>query len=125
MRRLALIVLLLAAAPAAQAEELNFARPDGFEIVTDKEHFLRLITGKALTRLGIRLSVDPRGDITGRAFGRSVSGNWDWNRGYFCRDLNYGAEPLEFNCQMVKVRGNTLRFISDRGQGIYADLRLR
>ena len=37
----------------------------------------------------------------------------------------YGNRDLGPNCQAVKVRGNTLRFISDRGEGIYADLKLR
>lgn len=117
MRRFLLALVFCMSAP--------FAHADGFDVVQDEEQFVKLIAGKALTRLGIRLNVDPQGRITGRAFGREVTGQWDWNGGYFCRDLNYGEDPLEFNCQMVKVRGNTVRFISDRGEGIYADLRLR
>ena len=117
MRHIVLALLLCFSAPMALA--------DDFAQVTDEEQFVRLIAGKALTRLGIRLEVDPSGGIRGKAFGRDVTGEWDWNGGYFCRDLNYGDDPLEFNCQMVKVKGNTLRFISDRGEGIYADLRLR
>ena len=117
MRRFLLARVFCLSAPLASA--------DGFAQVTDEGQFVNLIAGKALTRLGITLNVDPQGRITGRAFGREVTGQWDWNGGYFCRDLNYGEDPLEFNCQMVKVRGNTVRFISDRGEGIYADLRLR
>jgi hypothetical protein len=61
----------------------------------------------------------------GRAFGTPVTGAWDWNNGYFCRDLFFGEDDLGFNCQLVQVNGETLRFTSDQGQGIYADLTLR
>jgi hypothetical protein len=36
-----------------------------------------------------------------------------------------GEDDLGFNCQLVQVNGETLRFTSDQGQGIYADLTLR
>ncbi|MEM9318626.1 MAG: dihydrodipicolinate reductase [Pseudomonadota bacterium] len=96
-----------------------------FTVVSDREQFLSLITGRELTRMGIRLEVSPGGEISGRAFGTPVTGAWDWNGNYFCRDLYYGEEDLGPNCQQVAVNGNTLRFTSDRGTGRYADLRLR
>ncbi|KMW58682.1 hypothetical protein AIOL_003661 [Candidatus Rhodobacter oscarellae] len=84
-----------------------------------------LVTGKKLTRLGIKLSVTNNGRIQGRAFGKPVTGNWRWQNGAFCRDLYHGDTDLGPNCQLVKMRGNTVRFISDRGTGIYADFALR
>ena len=65
------------------------------------------------------------GEITGRAFGRPVTGDWAWQNGYFCRNLSFGTEPLEYNCQLVEEREGTLRFTADEGAGIYADLTLR
>ena len=53
------------------------------------------------------------------------SGDWNWNGGYFCRDLYLSGRELDMdNCQLVEVRGDTLRFTSDRGTGDSADLEL-
>lgn len=115
---IALVLLMfVSAAPQAQAE--------AFKVVNDRSTFVGLVEGRELRRLGIRLRVSDKGQIAGRAFGRPVTGNWQWSNGYFCRDLFYGEEPLGDNCQLVQVNGSTLRFTSDRGEGIYADLRLR
>ncbi len=108
-------VLILADAAAAE----------GFTPVTDQARFVSLVEGRELTRFGIRLTVEPDGDITGRAFGRPVKGDWAWQNGYFCRNLSFGTEPLEYNCQLVEEREGTLRFTADEGAGIYADLTLR
>jgi len=101
------------------------ALADGFQQITDKDTFVGLLNGKELTRMGIRLTVTPSGEIGGRAFGTEVYGNWEWNGGYFCRDLYYGERDLGPNCQMVQINGETMRFISDRGTGQFADLRLK
>ncbi len=114
--------LLLAAAVALGA---SAAQAEGFRTISDESTFLTVLQGKQLTRLGIKLDVSPSGRIAGRAFGKQVTGAWRWSNGFFCRDLTYGADPLEPNCQLVKVRGDTLRFIADRGAGMSADLRLR
>ncbi len=96
-----------------------------FQPVREQTKFIELVAGKQLTRFGIQLTVTPDGDIRGTAFGRQVSGQWQWSDGFFCRSLYYGDRDLGPNCQEVKVNGNTLRFTSDRGAGIYADLNLR
>jgi len=116
MAKIALAALIAAATTtAAQA----------FQTVRDEAVFLDLVEDKDLTRFGIRVQVKPSGEIRGRAFGRSVTGNWRWRDGYFCRSLYYGDRDLGPNCQEVKIDGNTIRFTSDRGDGIYADLELR
>ena len=111
------ILALIASADVAGAEAFN--------VVSSRDTFVSLVQGRELRRFGIRLTVSADGAITGRAFGTPVSGQWNWNDGYFCRDLFYGEEDLGFNCQLVQVNGETLRFTTDQGQGIYADLTLR
>lgn len=101
------------------------ASAEDFSVVESREEFISLINGRELTRIGIRLAVTEAGSIQGRAFGTPVSGAWNWDGGYFCRDLFYGETDLGPNCQQVKVRGNTIRFTSDYGTGDFADLRLR
>ncbi|PKQ13842.1 MAG: dihydrodipicolinate reductase [Alphaproteobacteria bacterium HGW-Alphaproteobacteria-1] len=96
-----------------------------FAPVTERDGFVSLISGRDLTRFGIRLTVTPDGQIRGRAFGRDVRGAWRWNGDFFCRDLYWGDMDLGPNCQAVRLKGDTIRFISDQGTGQFADLYLR
>ncbi|MEO1138817.1 MAG: dihydrodipicolinate reductase [Pseudomonadota bacterium] len=101
------------------------AMAEPFDQIKDRQDFVSVIENKKLTRFGINLTVTPTGQIAGRAFGRSVRGAWQWKSGYFCRDLYWGKRDLGPNCQAVKVQGETIRFISDRGTGEFADLVLK
>ena len=107
---------LIAPPRAAQAEE--------FRVVDSDARFISLIEGRELRRLGIRLTVTPTGEIQGRAFGGPVTGQWRWENGYFCRDLFWNDTDLGYNCQLVQENGPTLRFTSDQGAGMFADLTL-
>lgn len=100
------------------------AKADGFDHVQKKSEFVSLISGKDLARFGITLKVSPDGGIEGKAFGTPVTGAWKWSEGLFCRDLYFGTRDLGQNCQMVKRKGNTIRFIADAGKGDFADLRI-
>ncbi len=101
------------------------ATADTFVTVEDRAQFVQIISGRDLTRFGINVDVSPEGQISGRAFGYPVSGAWRWSGRYFCRDLYWGSDNLGQNCQVVRINGNTIRFISDRGTGEFADLTLR
>ena len=107
---------LIAGQRTAQAEE--------FRVVDSDTRFVALIEGRELRRLGIRLTVTPTGEIQGRAFGGPVTGQWRWENGYFCRDLFWNDTDLGYNCQLVQENGPTLRFTSDQGAGMFADLTL-
>ncbi|NHQ73229.1 dihydrodipicolinate reductase [Roseovarius gahaiensis] len=117
MRFLMMFCLSLALSAPAKAQ--------GFSQVSERQKFVSLVEGRKLTRFGIKLDVTGDGRIIGRAFGRPVTGAWNWRSGYFCRDLYWGDYAIGANCQAVKVQGETLRFISDRGAGQSADLQLR
>ena len=110
--------ILMSQAPApAMAEQ--------FVQVTDEARFLDLIEGRELRRFGIRLEVTPSGEIAGRGFGYRVTGDWEWRDAYFCRTMAYGNTEIPHNCQVVAVRGEEMRFVSDRGQGEFADFTLQ
>ena len=113
-RVLSAVLALTLATPALA----DFARVD------DRDHFMSLVEGRDLTRLGIKLNVGAS-EISGSAFGSPVKGAWTWRDGYFCRSLYWGGDNLGDNCQAVDVRGNTIRFTSDRGAGQSAELTLR
>lgn len=115
--------LVLAVAAAAVFADVPAAL--AFTKIDRAEEFVAAIGGKRLTRTGIQLTVSAGGEITGRAFGRPVSGDWTWRDGYFCRDLYWGNRELGYNCQMVQKDGTALRFTSDKGEGMFADLWLK
>ncbi len=128
MKRLLGSLAFCAAAATPGLASDDATGPDvarGFAVVASQDQFLTLVQGRELTRLGIRLSVSADGDIAGRGFGQPVTGAWAWSDGYFCRDLFYGDQDLGPNCQLVTINGETIRFTSDRGTGIFADFRLR
>ena len=60
------------------------------------------------------------------ALGWAVSGTWNWNEGYFCREMDWSGTPIPHNCQLVEARGDRkLRFTTDRGAGDSASFDLR
>jgi hypothetical protein len=111
----ALAATTVSAAPAAA----DFAR------IQNESQFREVVQGRTLAYPLVRLRVTPDGRIVGRGAGREVSGQWQWQDGLFCRDLYWGERELGYNCQTVEVRGNTVRFTSDAGEGDHADFRLR
>ena len=122
MRRLFKTLSLSTAAAGLLATS---ALAEGFERIEDERKFVNIIKDRDLKRFGIRLQVSDTGQILGRAFGQDVTGEWDWQNGFFCRDLYLGGKELDpDNCQLVEIRGNTVRFTSDMGRGDSANLRI-
>lgn len=113
-RALAMIAALLPQAAAADLKR-----------VEDKSQFVQLVQGKTLSRPLVRLNVSADGRISGRGATWDVTGSWSWENGYFCRDLNWGGDDLGYNCQEVHASASKMRFTSDRGDGEFADFRLR
>jgi hypothetical protein len=98
-----------------------------FVPVTSREDFVALVDGREL-RLGlfqIRLNVGGDGSITGSAMGWDVAGRWEWQDGYFCREMDWSGEPIPWNCQLVEVRDQKIRFTVDKGAGDEATFNIR
>ncbi len=102
-------------------------RAEGFEPLDDRENFVDLVGARELRHpvLGISLRVTPDGRIEGDALGWPVKGTWNWKDGYFCREMDWSGTPIPFNCQLVEVTEDRLRFTVDRGAGDSATFRLR
>lgn len=116
MRLFSLALLATLASPAMAEDYVR---------VSDRGAFVSLVSGKSLTSLGVSLVVSPSGSISGRAFGRAVTGAWSWTNGYFCRTLKAGDKVFARNCQLVQQKPGRVRFIADKGTGDTADLRIR
>jgi len=114
---------MVAALTAASLAPLSAAADT--QRVTSEAEFVRMVEGRTLSTLGVKLRVTPEGRITGRAWGRDVTGTWRWQGDYFCREMTFGDKPVEADCQVVAREGDRLRFIAERGQGQQANLTLR
>lgn len=105
----------LSLALPAQAEQ---------DVVTSQADFIKLVSGKTLTRPLVKIEVRPDGSIAGTGAAWDVTGTWSWQGNYFCRDLYWGGDALGYNCQEVRFEGGRIRFTSDKGQGDTAAFRL-
>lgn len=56
------------------------------------------------------------GTIAGTWFGKTLSGAWRWEDGYFCRSLSAPRAAPE-DCQQWSVAGDQARLVRDRGTG--------
>jgi hypothetical protein len=117
--RLAIASLVATAAPALA---------DGFVPITDRDRFVELLDSRVLKHpvYGIRLNVTPDGRISGSALGWAVTGTWNWQDGYFCRQMEWSGTPIPFNCQLVEASADkSLRFTVDKGAGDAATFRIQ
>ncbi len=124
LRATGLIALVLVVLGAARAQDR--AADTDMPRIMDRTAFMGLVSGRTLSRAPlVRLEVVGDGTIEGRGAGLKVTGNWHWEDGYFCRDLFWAGDDLGYNCQEVRSLGTVIRFTSDKGQGDFADFRLR
>jgi hypothetical protein len=95
------------------------------EIVIDnKSDFEALVLGRELRARGVTLFVQPDGTVSGRAYGQRVTGWWTWTGGFFCRNLSLGGRAMPEDCAQVVIGDGKITFITERGQGKSAWLRL-
>ena len=114
-------------AALAIAMSATAASASAMEQLSDRSEFLGTLDGRNLTigLYGLSLAVLPDGKIQGRAAGRDVTGEWTWEDGFFCRSMMWGKREIPYNCQLVQYDGREMRFTTDRGDGDYADFRLK
>ena len=113
-----LFASVLSSFPLISAAQTN-------EWIKEENRFINLIDGKKLKRFLIELSVQTDGTITGMAAGTDVTGNWNWQDNYFCRNLSWGNRYLGSDCQKVELKDQKLFFTSDQGRGATAGFSIR
>ncbi|WP_306151129.1 hypothetical protein [Roseovarius sp. MMSF_3281] len=95
----------------------NTALAQDFKRIKTKSEYTSQVAGKRLVADFGWVKATADGGITGQVNGQPASGNWTWNRGFWCRDITFGDTTLPRNCQAIFVKGNTLVSIRDKGQG--------
>jgi hypothetical protein len=98
-----------------------------FEPVTERTVFLEKMAGRSLYMglFDLSLTVAEDGTIRGSALGWNVTGKWDWKDGLFCRDMDWSGMEITYNCQLVEIDDDKLRFTADAGAGRAASFTLR
>jgi len=81
-----------------------------YERISDRDTFVQTVNGKDLRipLYGLTLNVRQDGTITGRAVGYDITGTWDWENGYFCRDMDWSGYEIGYNCQLVEIDGDRI-----------------
>jgi len=97
-----------------------------FDKVETRAQLMDLIGDKTIGiwLYGLKLNVRDSGKITGRAVGGKITGDWTWEDGYFCRTMYWGDREIPYNCQLVEIDGNKIRFTVDKGAGDDATFRI-
>lgn len=104
------------------------AAAESFARISDRTDFIETVEGRELRLglFGIALKVEADGEIRGNALGWDVTGTWEWQDGYFCREMDWSGYPIPKNCQLVEARGDQeIRFTVDKGAGDSASFKLR
>jgi hypothetical protein len=117
MRIFYLSFLLSLMVVSAQAGERIVDRSTLLDVVSEKVLILRLF--------GIKLKIMEDGRIEGKAMGRDVVGDWEWQEGFFCRSMFWGERDIGYNCQEVSIEGKKIKFTSDRGTGANAQFLIK
>ncbi|MDA7966123.1 hypothetical protein [Ruegeria sp.] len=83
-----------------------------------ENQFLEAVAGKKLVSGETWLIITPDGKING--VGRNnakVTGAWAWNKKFWCRNVVVGQKAFPEDCLKVKIDGNQVEFIRNKGKG--------
>ena len=96
-----------------------------FKRIKTLKDFKAQLVGKSAIAEGGWATYHADGTFTGRlSDGQKVSGKWHWRKGYFCRSGRLGSDPIAYDCQLVFVSRNRVRFIRNRGRGPTVEYRI-
>ena len=89
------------------------------EHIKTKKQFLEQIAGKKLVEPDSWIVLAPDGTVSGQGPGTAeITGRWDWEDTYYCREITIDGERLLRDCQTVTRDGDTVNFIHEKGTSI-------
>lgn len=115
------VVLTVSACATTPAENVAYER------ITTKEQYIELVAGRAAKSKGSDFSSTALADgtLTSTGGSKKLSGTWTWEEGYFCREGTIGSEPLERDCQIIEIAGDSLKVNRNKGEGESVILKLK
>ena len=94
-----------------------WAADEKTRIETEQE-FREIAVGKKLVyKIGEYVIAHDDGTMSGYFGGKPLTGNWNWEDGYYCRTGKLGGKSLGEDCQIVELSGNRLTFFRKKGKG--------
>ncbi|MCX8952139.1 hypothetical protein OU790_01710 [Ruegeria sp. NA] len=86
--------------------------------IKKEAQFVAGVAGKKLVSGDTWLIITPDGKIEG--VGRNnakITGAWVWNKQFWCRNVVAGGKKFPEDCQKVKMEGNQVEFVRNKGKG--------
>ncbi|MGR3758672.1 hypothetical protein ACUXV3_00860 [Roseobacteraceae bacterium NS-SX3] len=91
------------------------AHADGFKRIQTEAEYRELVVGKRWHAGDGYVVAKPNGGLAGEFGGTKLKGAWAWRGDMFCRTLQTHRVGTE--CQVVKINGNQMQIIQQRGKG--------
>lgn len=86
--------------------------------IKKETQFIENVAGKKLVSGDTWLVITPDGKIDG--VGRNnakITGAWVWNKRFWCRNVVAGGKKFPEDCLKVKMNGNRVEFVRNKGKG--------
>ena len=98
--------------------EADVASQAGPRTITTEADFRSTIVGNTVT-FGDNASivVNADGTVSGPWDGSGVTGTWEWEDSFWCRDVAIGCRELGRDCQVWIVDGAVATVTRDKGNG--------
>ncbi|MEL6437546.1 MAG: hypothetical protein AAFP99_12220, partial [Pseudomonadota bacterium] len=94
--------------PETQTASASAAAVATGTVITNDSDFRDVVIEKELVNSALTVRFTPGNELIGqRANGEAINGTWLWEEGLFCRTIGEDR-----NCQVIRVSGNTISFIS-------------
>ena len=86
--------------------------------IRKEAEFNQLVVGKTLNYPDGTFIKVTNGKLSGKAGnGQKITGAWNWQGRFFCRNVVVGKNPVNEDCQRVENDGDTVTFIRNKGRG--------
>lgn len=79
--------------------------------------FVAQVAGRTLTNDHGKIVIRADGTLSGKYNGESYTGAWKWSKNYWCRNAKLGNKSIGTNCHVIRVGGDQLLLIRDKGKG--------
>lgn len=121
-----LIVSITGCASTQSETSSNANEKNDFQRITTLEEYTSSVVGRKIVLGGKEDTTTTHADgtMTGMFKGKPIVGTWEWENGYFCREMKIGDQVRKRDCQLMEVSGNSIRVIRNEGKGDTATYKL-
>ena len=110
-------VKIIVAAAVLVTFGATFVDAAGKKIRTEAE-FNQMVVGKTLSYPDGTFIKVTKGNLSGKAGnGQKITGAWNWQGRFWCRNVVVDGNALGTNCQQFEIDGTAVRVTRDKGRG--------